>query len=528
MVQVGFAAAWLLASGPAHAQEGFGLLGTEAHELTVNLASAEECAGCHAGFPNAPNDMWEGTMMANAVIDPLYQAALTIANQDQPGSGEFCLRCHTPSGHLEGRLDPPDGSALIERDLEGVTCDLCHRLELPEDGPYIGNAQMVVADDAVRRGTIGSTHAPHQVAHSDFLSSSELCGTCHEVSNPGAEDFPIERTYSEWAASDFLTGESCQDCHMVAADGYASDPEGTDGLPERTLHTHVFVGGNTWIPEVLAGLYPELGLGPSYYMVADAARSLLEEAAVVMIETPSVARRGSTTRFGVRVENTTGHKIPTGYPEGRRMWLEVTVTGPGGEALLESGLYDHDVGDLVGDDQLRIYHAQLGNDGQLNYHMIKQDELLTDTRIPPRGFRPDQSMVPLGIEYEILDDGSYAHWDLAPYSMAIPSEQTGPLTVHARLWYQTTTRAYVEFLQSENYTDDNGDILMDAWLEYGMDTPELMAEFTSTLDVTDALSVDDDEALDKKGCLCAVGGGAAVPGSVLGLLLMSVRRRSPD
>jgi hypothetical protein len=44
--------------------------------------------------------------------DPLFRAALAIANQDIEGIGEFCLRCHAPRGWLEGRSRPADGAVL--------------------------------------------------------------------------------------------------------------------------------------------------------------------------------------------------------------------------------------------------------------------------------------------------------------------------------------------------------------------------------------------------------------------------------
>jgi hypothetical protein len=51
--------------------------------------------------------------MAQAGRDPLMWAALEIANRDAPNSGEYCLRCHTPKGWLEGHSQAADGSLLL-------------------------------------------------------------------------------------------------------------------------------------------------------------------------------------------------------------------------------------------------------------------------------------------------------------------------------------------------------------------------------------------------------------------------------
>src|SRR5262245_5988328 len=66
------------------------------------IETAANCKSCHGGFLTDANtmfmpwDTWAGSMMANAARDPLFLAAVTVAEQDHPGSGSFCLRCHTP------------------------------------------------------------------------------------------------------------------------------------------------------------------------------------------------------------------------------------------------------------------------------------------------------------------------------------------------------------------------------------------------------------------------------------------------
>src|SRR5262245_65715942 len=97
------------------------------------MASPAGCQSCHAGLttlagtPYLAWDTWAGSMMANAARDPLFLAALTVAEQDRPGSGTFCLRCHTPSAFVESRATPGDGSGLTDVDREGVHCAVCHR-----------------------------------------------------------------------------------------------------------------------------------------------------------------------------------------------------------------------------------------------------------------------------------------------------------------------------------------------------------------------------------------------------------------
>jgi len=508
-------AAQVWAAGP------FVLDGTQPHDLAVPLDFAADCVQCHAGYEGATFEAWQGTMMANAVVDPLFLAALTIAEQDVPDSGEFCLRCHTPNAWLEGRCLPGDGSRLTDEDrASGVSCDACHRMTEVGDGPWIGNARYTYDDDPSKRGLMGSSSATHGVTWDPLLGSSDLCGVCHEVSNPALDDFPIELTWTEWSQSAFASeGVSCQDCHMVERTARAAN---VNGSPERTIHEHRFVGGNVWIPEVLASTATDPARAEALLDVADAARELHEQSARITIVPIGAAFEGARTQLTVMVENLTGHKLPSGYPEGRRAWLEVTVDDADGNRLLHSGAYDPDAAVLESDEQLRTYQALLGSDGVQSYHMVAQDQLLEDTRIPPRGFRPSEVTLPIGRTFATRPDGTMSNVDEAPYVIDVPAGVPGPLTVTATLWYQTTTREFVTFLRDENVTDQRGDELYALWEANDRCPPEHLASATTTIELMPPIEVAEPRA--PAGCGCGHGPRGGMVGfvAVLGLLL---RRR---
>src|SRR4051812_462059 len=131
-------------AGDASADLG-ALKGTKPGDLAFpDFADADTCSACHGGGVMGdqtflPFDTWAGTMMANAARDPVFFAALTVANQDAPGVGTYCLRCHSPIGFVQGHATPPDGSAFDSTDLQGVGCETCHRatMSAPPDGPYL-------------------------------------------------------------------------------------------------------------------------------------------------------------------------------------------------------------------------------------------------------------------------------------------------------------------------------------------------------------------------------------------------------
>ncbi|MBM4059869.1 MAG: hypothetical protein FJ265_02075, partial [Planctomycetes bacterium] len=240
------------------------LPGTQPGQASL-LGGLNFCDGCHGYYDQAvePVENWMGGMMAQAGRDPVFWATMAIAEDDFPGAGQFCLRCHTPRGWHEGRAVPSDGSGLNgSTDKNGVECAICHNMVNPntqehagqQSAPYLahnggtppvgyyGSGMLVLAGDNVRYGPYASTAAPHQTAQSQFHRSSDFCGSCHDVSNPvvgdlaagnGAQaplapgtysgvpntpvttkaaflNFPfqygiVERTYSEHKASAFPT-----------------------------------------------------------------------------------------------------------------------------------------------------------------------------------------------------------------------------------------------------------------------------------------------------------------------------------
>jgi hypothetical protein len=475
-----------------HDVPGIFLPGTQPNELTAFMRSASQCGDCHGQFADYDsNNTWRGTMMANAARDPLFHAALTIARQDVPISGDLCIRCHAPRAWLFGRSEPALISNLEPDDFESVQCDFCHRLVTGPTGiPYTGNGQYFVANDFIRRGPLRDSQAPHDSEYSAYFEESRLCGLCHDVSNPLKGNFAIERTYTEWLTSAFATeGQSCQSCHMPSQRGFAC---GAGDMPERNVHRHEFAGGNYWMPRVLAGLHPELEQGAAYETTAKNAEAQLKGAADVTLQIPARVTAGEKVAFRVRVENKTGHKLPTGYPEGRRMWLEVEVDDGAGGSLFHSGAYDRMTATRASDPQLRTYEVRMAANGVEGFHFVLQDEVLQDNRIPPRGFVPRSDTKPVGRDYPMVSSGdaggalTLAHWDDAPYEAAIPKAASGMVVVRATLWYQTTSREYVESLKNDNVTDGYGQKMLEIWERYDRAPPFGMAAATGSIAVDPA------------------------------------------
>jgi len=251
-------------------------------------------------------------------------------------------------------------------------------------------------------------------------------------------------------------------------------------VPARPdMPRHDLTGGNTFIPDILPAMYP---LDVDSLALADGkarATTMLQLAATL---------EGTPEPFGltVRVTNETGHKLPSGYPEGRRVWLNVRAVDESGTPVFESGAYDAVTAVLDHDDQAKIYEVKPGLSPAVagvvglppgpSFHFVLNDTVYSDNRIPPRGFTNAafEQIQSAPVDYAYAD-GQY--WDDTPYFLPASAE-----TAHVTLYYQTLSKEYVEFLNDENETNSVGLDLYNAWAANGKSTPVAMASVTVPLD----------------------------------------------
>jgi hypothetical protein len=589
---VALAAGCLLSIGAAGRAAGQAVApqGTQPGGLAGATAPADvasKCNSCHAGGIDdegrtfRPWDTWSGTMMANATRDPLFAAALTVSEQDAPGSGAYCLRCHTPKGFVKGHATGV-GAALDADDNQGVDCEACHRsidasaaqpailhegatiaalAATDPQAPYIGNARLFWDPRDVRHGPYDDADSPaHAAAGDRFGSSSELCGQCHEVLSPlrnlldasGADTgfpFPLDNTYTEWLSSDYARGatmKSCADCHMPPASGAALTVSTfPSAQPRANPRMHLFVGGNAWGLEAVKLAAPEIAAERAAAFDAAAAAVQTMLAGAVRIDvTPGQASSGATTfDVVVRVTNLTGHKFPTGYADARRAFLQVEVQDAQGASLAVLGRYDAATARLDPASALRVWESiqaeHLPGGGHREWHIAKNDTIVLDTRIPPAGFAPVGAAAiamtaPVGADYGPA--GSVRNYDevTARFS-SLPPLSGGPLRVTARVFYQATMREFVEELARANTTDDRGTRLMAIWEQTGKAAPQVIN--SKTVEVTIGPPATGDGGVDggtgggESGCGCRLapsdGGGASLL-VVLPLLVIGTRRRHGD
>ncbi|MGA1043713.1 MAG: hypothetical protein ACO3Y3_01240 [Phycisphaerales bacterium] len=523
------------------------------------IVESFSCTYCHSDYDieDAPYDTWVVSMKGQSARDPVWHAALAIANQDVNLGGETCLRCHAPGAWLGGRSFDGTTDHFQFSDFDGINCNFCHRVvnpvpgELPAvgypgddpdpDTPILsalakdgllptgfGNARYVVDPIDTRRAPaddvpqnlhgLDALGDPIRLVSSPFHKTGEFCATCHDVSNPltmrtvnkkgevsyalapldephptqdPRDMFPEQRTYSEWRMSLFAsegvsfpdnryggnhpTGvmSSCQDCHMPdQVGGGCAFWENPPFFERQHLPQHAFNGANTWVMEAIR---LQLGDEADFFGITQERLDEAKSRTIASLRNASdmeLSQEGDLLK--VRVINQTGHKLPTGYPEGRRMWLNVRFLNAKGGLVKEHGGYDFKTATLATEDT-KVYEAKHGLDEQVanftglpvgkSFHLSLNNKVYSDNRIPPRGFTNEGfesvQAEPVAYHYE---DGQY--WDDTTFT--IPAGAARAVVV---LYYQTSSREYIEFLRDANTTNDRGEVLYDLWLQTGRSAP---------------------------------------------------------
>ena len=331
-------------------------------------------------------------------------------------------------------------------DRQGVQCTICHRLVDPvaapgaprrtrpssprstQPVPTFGDAMMVVDPLDRRRGPFDivadlgiDPHAPDAATLvSPFHRSAELCGTCHNVRNPlftkndddrrvraqrarrarrsDARASPSSRPSTSGRRASTPTtgvyapqfgGNQRRSSRPARTATCRTSPAATRarGLTRDDLPLHELVGANTFMPARPAA--------PPGVRRRGRRRAPRRRASSAPSTCCGARRRVERRARGRRrspcaCTNETGHKLPTGYPDGRRMWLHVRAFDAKRRVVFESGRYvfadaaltgyGAEPGDPDYDPNLHVWETRAGHrrDGRRRRSASRPDEL------PPR------------------------------------------------------------------------------------------------------------------------------------------------
>jgi len=426
-------------------------------------------------------------------------------------------------------------------------CGSCHDVSNPVVGDLAhNNGAQSRADEVTASGVLGSAldtkaafnNFPYQYGVVERTFSEYYAGALSKTLVSDYNSLPADlqagavQAVFEAAGGNYADGTdryfSCQTCHMRAVTGVGANKAGT---PTRTdLPLHDLTGGNYWMPDVI--LYQNtqgtlrLGGGLTTTQI-DAITAGKDRAFQQLNLAASLSVSGNT----LRVTNLTGHKLISGYPEGRRIWLNIKWYDDNNVLLREDGEYGvvtsvngtsvKSIIDLA-DLNTKIYEAHYGMtqewanqllglgyspdlplsfdriSGAVNYtlgqlaaqdagtshetfHFVLNNTVVHDNRIPPYGMAYEDARVrnalpvPADQYGSPAQDGTYNYWDSVTLN-----PPAGATFAQINLMYQPTSWEYIQFLylannKSNSFLAAEGDNLFNAWLNTGMAEPTAIA-----------------------------------------------------
>ena len=442
-------------------------------------------------------------------------------------SADLCSTCHDVSNPIVGDLAHNNGAQvpLLPGTFNGTP-----------NGPLTQKAAF--NNFPYQYGVVERTSSEHKASNWATTPVNSYASLPPEL-KAGAVQNAWGAALSAGQGGNFEDGTtryfSCQSCHMAPKPGQGCI---FGGVPVRgDLAVHDLTGGNYWVPEAIQYMDTQgtlvLGDGLTPDQVAQLnvgasrSRNNLESAAGL-----------SVTGDQLRIVNLTGHKLITGYPEGRRMWLHVTWYDTQGVVIREDGAYGPisvNVGGVpmqvesilnLQDPNLRTYEAHYGITqewatqlisptlgvspglvveydritgaalktlGQIatqapgtahtTLHFALNNTVVKDTRIPPWGMTYDAAQARNCLPVPDTQFGNpgpgntFNHWDDVPLN-----PPAGAFTAGIELLYQPTSWEYIQFLKLANagtgFLGSTGDDLLQAWQATGRAAPHVMAATT--------------------------------------------------
>jgi hypothetical protein len=478
---------------------------------TTLFAGSGLCEVCHAsdggnvmtvnGIDVSPITYWRSTMMGNASKDPFWRAVVAEEVHNFPALQQTiettCTKCHSPQGYTEAIYNGQTTYSMAQMKADpiandGVSCAVCHQIKPDNFGmvnSYSGHYK--IDPDSIIYGPYPDPELNAMTAMAAFLpvytthmNQSELCATCHTLFTPYldnqgqiAGEFAEQTPYLEWKNSIYPAQNiQCQDCHMPMIE----DPVDIASIPQShqvyrsPFWNHVFVGGNVYMLEMLKDNISTLGLTASSEnfdsTIARAKYNLNEKAIDLYITT---TYENDSLNVFVKIENKTGHKIPSGIPF-RRMWIHLKVTDPLNNVVYESGNYDG-LGEIAGlDTEYEPHYNLITNENEVQIYegvmvdvdlavtntLLRASQYIKDNRIPPKGFtttHPSYDTTAIfgsaasdpNFNKENLTEGTGS--DIVNYRIPVTNETT--YKVFAEVCFQTIKPRVVDQLASISEPD---------------------------------------------------------------------------
>lgn len=340
---------------------------TDGSGLSASDDNGVDCDTCHAmtnpdglehlGVMNAP-------FTANCSNDPLAPAGTcTSAAEGYYGSGMLSLW-----GGGSEKLGPYSDAAARHQFMQSAFhrdvdfCGSCHDVSNPVVGDLAPNhgaqagapavissggnlggpvaAKAAFNNPPYAYGVVERTFSEYKASALPTTPVSGFTSLPSDLQKPGGSlEVSYQAALQAGNGGDYEDGTqrffSCQTCHMRPTTGAGCDK---NGAPlRRDLPRHDHTGGNYWMADVInyQDARDQLRLGGGLDVGQQIALAYGQQRAVAHLQQAAdLVVSGNT----LQVINLTGHKLITGYPEGRRMWLNIKWYD-GASLVREDGAY---------------------------------------------------------------------------------------------------------------------------------------------------------------------------------------------
>ena len=435
------------------------------------LMMDDYCKECH---PDVFDDWFHSAHHFSSFNNPAYlfsiketRAAL-LERDGNVRASRWCAGCHDPVPFFSGKFDDPELD--LEQDITGhagITCTVCHGITHVNSTK--GNADFTIeepvhypfaySDNPVlqylnQQLVKGKPDFHKKVFLKPLHKTAEFCSVCHKVSLPG------ELTnYKEWLRGQnhydnfLLSGVSggaarsfyypphgegnCNGCHMPLKASTDFGADYFEGVSERSVHDHLFPGGNTALPFLRNE--PDI-VARQQEILKDSLRVDLfglrkggtidgELVAPLGTMTPTLEPGESYLIEVVLRTLKVGHLFTQGTVDSNEVWVDVEVLNDGKTIGRSGGL---DPEDRALDEWAHRLNAYvLDRHGDRIDRRNAQDIFtkLYDHQMPP-------------------GTGQTIH-----YGITLPENISGTVTIRARLNYRKFDTTYMQYIYGEDYVN---------------------------------------------------------------------------
>jgi len=527
---------------------------TDGSGLAAGDSDGVECDYCHK-LTNPDDSEWLGVQFAPFLANDLGDAGSDPANiVGYYGSGMSSI--WGGNDKLGPYSDPAARHQFLQSQFHRSVdyCGTCHDVSNAAVGNLAHNhGTQPTADPVEANGTLGGpvdgkaafNNAPYKYGIVERTFSeykSGLISQTRVAPSPDGKDYSnlpdelkagalkagYESALVAGTGGDYADGTpryfTCQTCHMRPVNGPGCNKQGV--APRTDLPLHDMTGGNYWMPVAIQYLDSlgklRLGGGLTAEQIA-ALNDGIPRAKKQLNEAATLAVTGNT----LKVVNHTGHKLISGYPEGRRMWLHVTWFDTFGTVVREDGAYgpigvtvanpaggpDVEVESLLDldDPNTKVYEAHYGLTqewasqlislgypaglalsydrytgaadftlGQLassppdteheTFHFVLNNTVVKDNRIPPYGMAYETARQHNALP---VPEDQYGGGPIYNYFDEVAlNPPAGATYATIELLYQPTSWEYMQFLYLANngqnaFLAGEGANMLEAWLNAG-------------------------------------------------------------